>query len=72
MLSTTLLTVSPDQQLKAETLKRFLSITHDETPIMIKIGNKFVAVREVRQVSFGPGEPVAKVLVPVDFALETK
>ena len=71
-ISTTLLKIEPDQHLKAETLKQLLSIAHNETPIVIKIGDKLIPVREIRQVSTGPGEPVLKVLVPVDFTFETK
>ena len=56
----------------ASDVKQLLGCTHDDSPIMIKLGDKFVHVREFRQVSFGPGEPVCRVLVPVDFSVETK
>lgn len=53
-------------------LRAFAINSHDDTPIKIKIGDAYVDVKEVRQVTFGPGEPVCKVLVPVDFTTETK
>lgn len=70
MLSTTLLKLTGP--LLNKVLAQFCSITHEDTPIKIKIGDKFYDVREIRQVSFGPGEPVCKVLVPVDLTIETK
>ena len=72
VLSTTILKNEAEQPLLAKTLKALLDTVHDDSPIMIKIGEKYVQVREWRQCSFGPGEPVAKVLVPVDFPIETK
>ena len=71
-LSTTVLKLDPGVRLDAATLARFLSISHPDTPIVIKIGDALVEVREIRQVTTNPGEPVLKVLVPVDFSFTTK
>jgi len=62
----------PDQPLLASQLKALLDNVHNDSPILIKIGEQFVHVKEWRQCSFGPGQPVVKVLVPVDFNTVTK
>lgn len=72
ILSTTILNLAPEQPLLAKQLKALLETVHDDSPILIKVGDSYVHVREWRQCSFGPGEPVAKVLVPVDFQTITK
>lgn len=72
VLSTTILKNEPEQPLLASTLKALLNTVHDDSPILIKLGDSYVHVKEWRQCSFGPGEPVAKVLVPVDFITVTK
>jgi hypothetical protein len=64
--------IEPGQVLEAGLLRRFLEISCDDTPIKLKIGDVLVDVREIRQVSTEPGQPVLKVLVPVDFPLTTK
>lgn len=71
-LSHTLLKLEPGSALGAGTLRKFLEISCDDTPVKLKIGDVLVDVREVRQVSTEPGEPILKVLVPVDFPLTTK
>jgi predicted TIM-barrel enzyme len=72
-LSTTLKTQPEGEPVTAKTLKAFLSITHDDTPIMIKIGDTYHNIREIRQVTDSAvSGSVLKVLVPVDFTLVTK
>ena len=70
-LSTTLHKQPEGEPLSAKTLKAFLSITHDDTPIKIKIGDTFYDIREFRQVTDATVDSrTMKVLVPVDFKVD--
>ena len=72
-LSTTILQQPVGESLTAKTLKALLECVHDDTPIKIKIGDTFLDIREWRQVSGADvGPTVLKVLVPVDFTINTK
>jgi hypothetical protein len=71
-LSTTLFKAADGEVVDADTLRKFLEISHKDTPIMLKIGDTLVAVREIRHVFGDPGTPVMKVLVPVDFVITSK
>lgn len=48
-----------------------LSMSHPDLPVRLKIGDKLVSIKDVRQVSTGPGEPVLRVLTASDFVLST-
>lgn len=70
---TTLFKPEEGEPLKADKLKAFLAITHDNTPIMIKIGDAYYNIREIRQVTDpAVGPEVMKVFVPVDPTIVTK
>jgi hypothetical protein len=71
-LSTTIFKCEEDAPFTGASLKALVNggTLHDDTPIMIKIGEALVHVREWRHVTVGEG--AAKVLVPVDFPFITK
>jgi hypothetical protein len=72
VMSSMLHKVEPGKPLEAGLLRKYLEISCDDTPIKVKIGDVLVDVREIRQMSTGPGEPMIKVLVSVDFPISTK
>lgn len=71
-LSTTIFKCNEGEPLTGASLRALVNggTLHDDTPIMIKIGDALVHVREWRHVTVDDG--VAKVLVPVDFPFTTK
>lgn len=72
-LSTTIIKQEPDVPLTVDMLRQLLENCHGDMPVMIKIGDGFHNIREVRHVAGDtPGSSVRRVLVPVDFTLETK
>jgi hypothetical protein len=54
----------------AAEVKQMLAIVHDEQPILIKIGGKYVAVKDMRRAQYDG--KICQVFVPVDIVLETK
>lgn len=54
----------------AQEVKQLFTIVHDEAPILIKIGDKLIEVKELRRTVHE--NKVCQVFVPVDFMYETK
>lgn len=66
-LSITLTKQTEDEPLTVKRLITLLNTSHDDTPIMLKIGDVYHHVSEVRQVTdLAVSRSVLKVLVPVD------
>lgn len=73
ILSTTILQQPEREPLTAKTLRALLESCHDDTPIMVKIGDTLCNIREWRQVTnVAVSNNVMKVIVPVDPVLITK
>lgn len=59
--------------MSARALRALLTVSHDDTPIKIKIGNTLYDIREFRQVTDATvSNSVMKVLVPIDIHLLTE
>lgn len=55
----------------AADIKQLLAVVHDDQPILIKIGEQLVEIKEMRRIANHNGK-VAQAFVPVALIIETK